>query len=283
MNADDEINAHELLLNNMPVDDFLGLTRNEMHYLLYQPLGEHSAVKLRKEIPDDVLDNIPFFSLTEAFLRILERDKQIKLTKTGALPRIVLWELYQKKIMPDAHIESGLIKLSKEIDWLPARSIRPIMQHAGLLMKRKGHLLLTKKGEKLVSGKNRTELFKIFLETFANKFAWSYNDYYTDAPVAQFGWAYSVILLHKFGHESRPTGFYAEKFLDAFPTSVAFFEPGFSSAEEYFADCYILRTIQHFFLWLGCIAIEKQKMLLDIDGLKCTKTDILDAIFAIET
>jgi hypothetical protein len=42
------------------------------------------------------------------YLKIIERDKQIKLTPLGALPRKVLVEFYEKKFLLDMAIESGI-------------------------------------------------------------------------------------------------------------------------------------------------------------------------------
>ena len=69
-----------LLQNNIPIDDFLGLTANEMHHLLYEPFGEKSPVQFQKDIDDKTLYKIPLFRIAEAYLKIIEWDKQIKLT-----------------------------------------------------------------------------------------------------------------------------------------------------------------------------------------------------------
>jgi len=106
-----------LLLNYRPVENFLGLTPTEVNYLLYDTFGEKSPLKFSIDLNDDTLNQIPLFCIAEEYLKILQRDKQIKLTPLGAMPRKVVVELYDKKILLDEHIESGITKLWREQDF----------------------------------------------------------------------------------------------------------------------------------------------------------------------
>jgi hypothetical protein len=103
-----------LLLNNAPVDDFCGLSPTEMHHLLYDAYGDKSPLGLRIDIENSTLDDMPFFRLTEEFLRIISREESIKLTPLGALPRKTVHELYGHKLITEDIIEAGFSKLSRE-------------------------------------------------------------------------------------------------------------------------------------------------------------------------
>jgi hypothetical protein len=94
-----DIESTILLQNNIPQGDFSGLTPSEIHYLLYFPYNEKSPLKFQKDIKDSDLNDIPFFRLTEEFLKIVQRDKQIKLTPLGALPKKVVVELYSHRFI----------------------------------------------------------------------------------------------------------------------------------------------------------------------------------------
>ena len=74
------------LNNNRPQDDFGGLTFNEINRLTFETFEEDSPLKLNLPISDDILDQVPYFRLTEEFLKILQRDGSIKLTPLDALP-----------------------------------------------------------------------------------------------------------------------------------------------------------------------------------------------------
>lgn len=269
-----------LLSNNTPLEDFSGLTPTEMHFLLYDTFEEDSPVQLRSDIDDATLDQIPLFRIAEGFLKIIERDKFIKLTPNGALPQKVLVELYEQKFLPDEFIESGIVKLHREHDCLSIRSARLAVGFARFVKKLHGRLSLTQKGTKILQAKNRVQFFRIFLASFTNQFNWSYNDAYPDLPIGQLGWAFTVYLLAKFGDCPRTIGFYADKYLKAFPDFIDYFPPFYYTTPQIqFQHCYGVRTFERFLDWFGFVTIEKQKPYFDMDNCKITRTDLLHKIF----
>src|SRR5450432_3260026 len=100
-----EIETLILLRNNSPLEEFLDLTLNQMHSLLYETFTPDSPVQLSNNIDDEILDQIPLFRVAETFLQIVEREIQIKLTPLGALPKRVLVEIYEKGFLPEEYIE----------------------------------------------------------------------------------------------------------------------------------------------------------------------------------
>jgi len=124
MKIPDDIEANFILRNNKPVDDFLRLSPTEIHHLLYDTFGDKSPVQLHDDIDEKTLDQIPLFRIVEDYLKIIQRDKHIKLTPHGALPKKVMVELYDKRFLLDEHIEIGITKLWKEDDCIAIRSAR---------------------------------------------------------------------------------------------------------------------------------------------------------------
>ena len=281
MNLLDDIESTILLLNNTPLEDFLGLSPNEIQYLFYEPFSDKSYVQLREDFDNKTLDQIPLFKIGEEYLRIIQREKQIKLTPLGALPRKVIVELYDKRFLLDEMIEIGITKLWKENDCIAIKSARLTLEIAGLVRKVNNKLTLTKKAIKLLETNNRLQIFKLFFQAFTTKFLWSYNDRYPEQPIGQFGWAFSVLLLNKFGDQPHTAGFYAQKYLTAFPTFITLFHPSYSTPEQQFDHCYGIRTFDRFFLWFGFVTVDKQNFFLDIDTDKFIQTDLLKSIFKI--
>lgn len=80
-NSDLESIRH--LVNNQPIEDFEGLSSNEMHQLLHRTLYTDSPLKMVSTVTDEIMDQVPFFLLMEEFLKIIEREKSIKLTPLG--------------------------------------------------------------------------------------------------------------------------------------------------------------------------------------------------------
>lgn len=279
MTDKDKIESEILLQNNKPIDDFLGLSSTEIHHLLYDTYGTNSVVQFQTIIDDTTLDQIPLFLIVESYLKIIDREKSIKLTPLGALPKKVFVELYDKRFLLDEDIESGLIKLWKEDDWIVIKSARLSLELAGLVKRVSGKLTLTKKGIGLMQNRNRTELFKQFFQSFTDKFNWSFNDGYPEQPVGQLGWAFTAILLDKHGEEPLNMDFYAMKYLKAFPKFIEFFRPDYATVERQFLRCYSLRTFERFFLWFGIVKAEKKERKLNVDVDKYQRTDLLRKIF----
>ena len=282
MKLPNDIEANFILRNNTPVDDFLGLSPTEIHHLLYDTFGDKSPVQFRDDIDDKTLDQIPLFRIVEDYLKIIQRNKHIKLTPLGAIPKKVMVELYDKRFLLDEHIESGITKLWKEDDCLAIRSARLTAEIAGLVKKVSGKLTLTKTASKLLETNNRLQIFRKIFQTFTDKFLWSYNDAYPEQPIGQLGWAYTLIMLDKFGDQSQTIDFYADKYLRAFPKFITFFKPDYSTPERQFFRCYGVRTFDRFFLWFGFVTVDKQKVFIDLDTDKFKRTDLVNRIFKIE-
>lgn len=282
MKKPDEIETNILLLNNSPVDDFLGLSPTEIHNLLYDTFGDKSPVQFRDDIDDKTLDQIPLFKIVEDYLKIIQRDKHIKLTPLGALPKKVMVELYDKRFLLDEHIESGITKLWKEDDCIAIRRARLTAEIAGLVKKVSGKLTLTRTVTKLLETNNRLQIFRQFFQAFTNKFLWSFNDGYPEQPIGQLGWAFSLILLDRFGDQPQTVEYYADKYLRAFPKFITFFQPDYSTPERQFFKCYGVRTFDRFFLWFGFVTVDKQKIFIDLDTDKFKRTDLVKRIFKID-
>ena len=278
-----DLETIQLLVDNTPLDDFCGLTPNEVHSLLYNTFGSNSPLKIKSDIPNQTLDNIPFLRLTEEFLKIIKRNSFIKLTPLGALPKKTLHELYNHRLITEYVIELGISKLTREIDSSVLTSLRINTQLTGAIKKNNGKLTLTKQGEKLLQSDKRHELFRLTLQTFTDKFNWSYNDGYPEHPIGQLGWGFSVYLLFQFGSQPQTVQFYADKYLKAFPMFLQYFpQQPFSTPQRGFTSCYSIRTFDRFLEWFGFVDIEKQKQTSDSGKSIIKRTDTLTQTFFIK-
>jgi hypothetical protein len=244
--------------NTTPLADFCGLSPAQMHQLLYHPLEPGSVVRLRTEVPNEVLDQTPFLRLTEAFLRLLHREGGIRLTPLGALPLKYLRELYALGFILEPGVETGIHKLHREIDSLALTTLHQTTRLAGLARLARGQLLLTKKGSQLLAASQRPVLWQLVLHTFTARFPWASHDGYASHDAGQVGWAYSVYLLARFGAEVHPVSFYAGHYQRAFPIAlVDFAEATYASPAEQLADCYEVRTFERGLNWFGLVAVSQ--------------------------
>jgi hypothetical protein len=211
-----------------------------------------------KTVSYQTLNRIPFFLLTEKFLNIIHREGNIKLTPNGALQKKYLQELYDYRLFTEPLIESGAYKVTREKDLIAIHSMHINTQLSGFVRKINGKLTTTKKCKKLLQSDQRDKLFKVVLQTYIERFNWAYNDAYTEHPVGQLGWAFTVYLLNHFGDKPETIQFYADKYLKAFPVMLLHFKkPLFeNSPESWFAKCYCTRTFERFLKWFGFVKAE---------------------------
>ena len=269
--------------NDTPQPDFCGLSPVQMHALLYQPLGPASVVQLRANVPNDVLDQVPFLRLTEAFLRLLQRETPLRLTPLGALPRKYVRELYAHGFIQEEGLEKGLFTLSREIDSLAITTLHQTTRLAGLARLVRGQLLLTKKGGQLLDPTHRPARWALVLDTFTNRFLWASHDGYPSQTAGQTGWAYSVYLLARFGEHPHPVSFYAERYRRAFPFVLAeFTDPAYRAPLEQFTHCYGVRTFERGLNWFGLLGPELQPAVLHQPDRLLSASPLLAQLFDVQ-
>src|SRR5947207_2191833 len=122
MNKDDwSLKMMENKLNE-PISDYEGLSDVEMESLINIPFSKFSPVQLKTNINPEVLSEVPFLLLVEAYLKYIIEKESLKLTSIGNLPRELLHYLYGLGYIKEEMIESGLLKLSKEKDSIPMQN-----------------------------------------------------------------------------------------------------------------------------------------------------------------
>lgn len=278
-----DIELEILLKNHTPQDDFCGLTPSEIDHLLYRTFSFDSPLQFQSNIDNSILDRIPFFRIAEAFLKIIEREKSIKLTALGNLPRKVVIELYENKYFLDRDIESGFIKITKEDDCRVVSTARLTTLVAKLVKKSKGKLSLTKEGANFLKKENRVDFFKTIFRAYTVAFNWNYNDYYPESPTGQLGFAFSMYLLHLHGQNFETSDFYAEKYIKALPKLLLYFpEEGLLSIEESFKHCYGLRVIDYFFDWFGLADVVYPDTIFPEEPTKLRKNEVFNLLFKFE-
>ena len=280
--------------NCTPQKDFLGITPEQMYGLIYFPLEGDSILKIKKNIPDEILSKISFLLLTEHFLRILEREKAIKLTASqGNLPLKIVAELYEPKFILEEAMELGLYKQAKEEYLYSIQALHTNITLSGLAKKTAGKLSLTKKGENfLKSPQKRQELFELVFKTFCTKYNWGYTDGFSFESIGQAGFSFSLLMMQNFGNESLTMNFYAEKYINAFPMEVNHTRKNYTQSGWYFEgketpeelrrsamSCYSHRTFTHMMDWFGFIEIDTPKDFMKREEATVKKNGVLDEVF----
>lgn len=261
-------------VNNRPKEDFEGYSPKEMSKILYNTFDKDSPIQICP-LPVEEYNQIPLFRQVKHLLQMLV-ENDIKLTTAGYLPPSIVKELYPLGI-GDSLIDTGISKLSKEIDSISVMIARKICEAAGFAKTRKGILAATTNGIKITN--DNTKLFKQLFETFCQKINWAYFDGYKQQRFGQFGFGFSLILLSKYANVNRDANFYAQKYFKAFPKLMDDIIPTYQPVENYCNDCYSLRTFERFMLHFSLVEISNGRKFEVPKNI--TKTALFDKLIKI--
>lgn len=264
------------MMNNQAVDDFEGYSPSEMDYILYDPFGKESPIQFCENIPDEILDQIPMLRIMEYIMKKVEEAGELKLTLTGALPRSIVMDLYGRFYKDDL-IEKYGYKLYKETDSYSIHIAHVVLGISKLVKKINNRLSLTKKGKTLMN--NRQELLKEIFRNYSQKYRIAYLDGHSSDDCAQLGFAFTLILLAKYGKNFNQTTFYSEKYLKAFPRIIDSFKESYTSPSRQMNNCYAFRSFNKFLNFFNLTELEKSPTWTEPDRVK--KSVIFDRIFRI--
>lgn len=254
MDLEDFLSELDKIINdnsNGVKSNFESLSAEQVHFLIYDPFGNESPLKLRPLNSEDYA-NIPILNQIKFLVNHIREKGEVKLTKNGFFPTKLVAELYKQGYMKDEFIEEGIYKLYKETDSNTVHLSRLLLELSGITKKRKGQLSLTRAGEKTAA--DDQDLLELIFKTFCLKFNWPYFDGYEDENIGQLGFGFTLLLLSKYGQEFRPTDFYLEKYLDAFPQLLEGISPEYGSREEYALRMYSIRTFDRFLVYFNFIS-----------------------------
>ena len=99
---------------------------------------------------------------------------------------------------------------------------------------------------------NNRLLFQELYSVFTKKYRWGFLDGYKDEHLGQFGFAFSLLLLHKYGRTERSVDFYAEKYFKAFPVLLE----NSTESPRFCNSAYALRTFENFLEFFGLVELS---------------------------
>jgi hypothetical protein len=280
MNEDFERAMNKLMQeqNARGIPEFEGYSPNEMHFLLHDPFGKESPVRLQTMKPQEYA-SVPMLNQIRYLAGQIRDQGEVKLTSLGFLPVKMVKELYSQGFLKDDDVEAGITTLSKESDSLTINLPRILLELSGLAKIHNNKMSLTKSGEAMLT--DDAGLLKLIFHTMCQKFQWAFYDGYEDERIGQLGFAFTLILLSKYGAGKRNVAFYAKKYAKAFPFLMDGLEDiPYDSPEEYLTDCYSIRTFDRFLKLFGLVTVETGKS-WDAETF-ITKTELFDAMIRVD-
>ena len=241
--------------NEMPVDNFHGLSSEQMHRFLHIPFETPELITFPPVLEKDPESKAAFI------LSILIEgigENGIKSTAKGNLGQKFSQEASREYY--GRYPDSFMAKLSvrSELNFEPLHAIRLTAQLAGLVRKYKGRLILTKKCKKALAVNGLQELYPLLFRAYIQKFNWGYRDGFQEIPFIQQSFLFTLYLLHKYGSSWKPATFYSDGYLQAFPMILQEVErKPYEGPEDTLQHCYILRTLQRFAGFFGLADLEQ--------------------------
>ncbi len=241
--------------NQAVMDDFHGFSPDQMYRVLHFPFESPRIVEFsdRLDSPPDT----PFMRLFGRLADVVDREK-FKPTARGNLPRRICRDIAEEYWNEEAFpYERSFWKVYQEMDFFDLHVVRVVTQLAGFLRKYKGRFILGRECRDLLKSGGLGAAYPKILRTYAQKFNWAYRDGYQEIPFVQHSFLFTLFLLSRYGGEWRPSRFYEDQFLRAFPMVLDQIEERFySTPEKTLRSCYTGRVLQGFAGFLGLAEVE---------------------------
>ena len=266
--------------NNIPNDDFDGISPEQMHFLLHEPFSSNAILQFNKAM-DQHLEQVPLFKLSELLLAEIRDAGKLKLTTKGNLPVRVCELLFNQQLIKWKYIKYVSRVREEEVPYLGPLKFYLIEE--GIVKKRNNTLSLTKNGEKLMEGSQTARFTSLFF-FFAKRFNWvNFYSLEDNGKYGQLGWAYSLVLLGKYGDKVRDSEFYSFKLMQAFEKEMLDHSETKEQQDniQTYHRAYAIRFFESFASWFGLVNIERKRnpQLPIFDQVIVSKSILFDQLF----
>ena len=245
--------------NQMPEDDFHGLTPEQVHLMLNFAFETPEQFTFKSKL--SIEPKAPILMLINGIVSAIDTDGLKATAAAGSLPQKLcrdIWEDYKILCKDDSYYPGH--KVNKEDDFVALNVARLTLELAGLLRKTKGKFFLTKKYYKIFDQDGLKGLYPIIFRTYCSKFNWGYWDGYKEVPFIQQSFLYTLYLLKLHGDKMISTANYEKDFIKAFPNVVdEFDDSSYSTPEDDLFRCYRSRACKRFLVFLGLAELEITK------------------------
>jgi len=249
------IEQHTQQLNQKSLDEFHGLSPEQMYRLLYFPFASPDMVRF-----PEVLDTIPSAPILTLFGLLVEAigEQGLKPTAKGNLPRKFCREAALTYWGEQTYLENTRFGgINREDDFSDLHTARLVAELAGLIRKYKGRFILSRDCRALLAGEGLAALYPRLFRAYIEQFNWGYRDGYPELHFMQTAFLFTLYVLARYGNSWRPHEFYEDSFLRAFPTVLDEMPPNLVyTPEEKIRSCYTWRTLVHFAGFFGLATIE---------------------------
>jgi len=243
--------------NTEAVPEFLGLSREQMHRVLYRAFEDTSdIVTLNENISREEIAEVRIVRETVYFLKRLSELEPLKATVKGNLPRAFAQEMHS--VFPEAPGFDYPI-MSEQDDWRLS-ALRYVLDVGGWIKKRNQKFSLTRRGRNVVNSGFGADDFFHLMDTYLHKFNWGSQDFYPSLDIIQQGVLFSCYLLYRKAKAHVQADKLTKDFIRAFPTILTTVEGDpFSEPEDLVHMAYSVRFLQRFCHYFGLVTIKTEQ------------------------
>lgn len=263
MNPDldiDELNIvakHKMAqVNNKAIDDFCGLSSDQMSNWLYSPISELNGVSIHT--PDD-LSTSPVMSYLQIIIdEAMENGGSLKLTSRGYLPVKIVKKanaLLEQFAMAKYEIDPSISEYqgSNESKFNVLHYTHELAKVAGVIYHKTGKLHIKKTFQKQYQTQGIKAFYLPMLTSAIIEFNWGCFDGWPDEIDIQLFWAFMIWRLQK--HENPQQLF--EEVLTAFPAVLHTIpDEQYFSAEKTIRSILSTRFFNRFLCFWGFISCK---------------------------
>ncbi len=249
------IERHTQQRNQAPVDEFHGLSPEQMHRMLHFPFASPELIRF-----PETLDTNPKAPILTLFSLLAETigGQGLKPTAKGNLPRKFCREAALAYWGETAYRENTLLgSINREDDFPELHITRLVAELAGLIRKYKGRFILSRDCRALLAGEGPASIYPRLFRVYVEQFNWAYRDRYIEHRFIQASFLFTLYLLTLHGENWLPQEFYEDGFLRAFPMVLDEVPPGpVFTPEEEVRLCYTWRTLVNFVGFFGLATVD---------------------------
>ena len=268
------LDSHMERKNRAPRDNFQGLSPDQMHRFLHFSFSSPELVTF-----SGIFAAPPRAPVMQLFSLLLGAigEKGLKTTATGNLPVKFLRQAADEYFSDENKLP---FEIRTEIDFMELHIVRLLSGIAGLIRRLKGRFIMTGLLRKLLKQGGIAAVYPVLFQAFVQKYNWAFPDSYPEFPIIRQSFAFSLYLFHRFGDEWKPSSFYADCFIKAFPAILteAASQLTYTTPEDIVESCYTLRCVKRFASFFGLIDIQHEETGAVRRKLKLKKTDLLDKV-----
>ena len=241
--------------NQAPMDDFHGLSPDQMHRILHFPFDSPNLVTYAPVVAGD--PKAPILTLFGLLAEAIG-EQGLKATATGNLPRKVCREAASAYWGEEAiRVNGRFAHINREEDFSLLHVTRLVAGLAGLIRKSRGRFILGRECRTLLADHGLAGIYSRLLRSYVRDFNWAYRDGFPDLGFIQRSFLFTLYLLDLHGGERLPEVHYEDAFLRAFPGVLREVAPTtYSTPEKTVRSCYSWRVLVNFAVFLGLAEVE---------------------------